>query len=112
MPAKPSDHSSGPMVPLQNGVEATSQLCAVIDERHVVAGLCGVMSWVTGPGQIRTVGDLNFIRLELDNRRSERTEALRQVFEQAGVKAEIPDDFTRRCGKNSCSSYLWSASAP
>jgi len=92
--------ASGPLigpgtfvVPLQNGIEAASQLLAVLDERHVVAGLCGVMSWVTGPGHIRTLGDFNFIRFgELDNRRSERVERLRQVFEKAGVKAEIPDD--------------------
>ena len=81
------------VVPLQNGVEAASQLCAALGDRHVVAGLCGMMSWVAGPGHVRTLGDVNFIRFgELDNRASERTSRLRDAFEGAGVKTEIPDD--------------------
>jgi 2-dehydropantoate 2-reductase len=78
---------------LQNGVEAASSLCGVLGPDHVVAGLCGMMSWIEAPGCIRTLGDVNFIRFgELDNRRSDRTEALRRIFADAGVKAEIPAD--------------------
>lgn len=81
------------VVPLQNGVEAAAQLAASIGEKHVIAGLCGMMSWVAGPGHIRTLGDVNFIRFgELDNHTSARTEALRKIFETAGVKADIPAD--------------------
>ena len=81
------------VVPLQNGVEAATQLSAVLGSRHVVGGLCGIMSWVSAPGHVRTLGDVSFIRFgELDNRPSNRTESLRSVFEAAGVKAEIPAD--------------------
>ncbi|HSD72453.1 MAG TPA: 2-dehydropantoate 2-reductase [Thermoanaerobaculia bacterium] len=81
------------VVPLQNGVEAPAQLAAAVGEDHVVGGLCGTLSWVAGPGRIRTVGKMHFVKFaELDNRSSERTARLREAFERAGVNAEIPAD--------------------
>src|SRR5262249_62188246 len=47
------------VVPLQNGVEAPSQLIAALGSEHVVGGLCGTLSWVTAPGRIRSVGTMN-----------------------------------------------------
>ena len=79
------------VVPLQNGVEAPSQLAELLGEQHVLGGLCGTLSWITGPGQIRNIGDVNFIKFgELDNRSSERAERLRQSFDHAGVTAQVP----------------------
>lgn len=81
------------VLPLQNGVEAASQLAAVLGAGHVLGGLCGTFSFVAGPGRIRNIGGTSFIKFaELDNRRSERTESLRRAFERAGVRAEIPAD--------------------
>lgn len=81
------------VVPLQNGVEAASQLGEVVGAAHVVGGLCGTMSWIAGPGHIRTIGEANFIKFgELDKKASGRTEQLRKVFEKAGVKVEVPAD--------------------
>ncbi len=81
------------VIPLQNGVEAPSQLAAVFGPEHVLGGLCGTISWVVAPGRIRNIGAANFIKFgELDNRRSERGERLRQLFEKAGVNVDIPSD--------------------
>jgi 2-dehydropantoate 2-reductase len=81
------------VVPLQNGVEAASQLTAVLGAEHVLGGLCGTMSLIVGPGHIRSIGEMHFIKFgELDKRPSERTEQLRQTFERAGVKVEVPSD--------------------
>ena len=81
------------VVPLQNGVDATSELGAVLGSGHVLAGLCGTFSWVTAPGRIRSVGTANFIKFaELDNRPSDRALRLQEVFRKAGVAAEIPPD--------------------
>jgi 2-dehydropantoate 2-reductase len=81
------------VVPLQNGVEASSQLEAVLGAKHVLGGLCGTMSWIIGPGHIRSIGEVHFIRFgELDKRPSERTEQLRKAFERAGVMVEVPSD--------------------
>jgi 2-dehydropantoate 2-reductase len=80
-------------VPLQNGVEAPSQLAEVLGVEHVLGGLCGTMSWIVGPGHIRSIGEAHFIKFgELDKRPSERAEQLRQAFERAGVKVEVPSD--------------------
>jgi 2-dehydropantoate 2-reductase len=81
------------VVPLQNGVEASSQLAVILGAKHVLGGLCGTMSWIVGPGHIRSIGEVHFIKFgELDKRPSERTEQLRKAFERAGVKVEVPSD--------------------
>lgn len=81
------------VVPLQNGVEAAAQLSAVLGEERVLSGLCGTISRVVSAGHILSLGETNFIKFgEQDNRPSERTERLRQAFERAGVKAEVPPD--------------------
>lgn len=83
-------------LPLQNGVEAASQLEAELGPDHVVGGLCGTLSWKVGPGRIRSIGAVHFVKLaELDNRASDRTERLRAAFDRAGVKVEIPTDIRR-----------------
>jgi 2-dehydropantoate 2-reductase len=81
------------VVPLQNGVDAASQLAAVLGPEHVLGGLCGTFSWVVAPGKIRSISAATFIKFgELDNRRSERVERLRQVLGRTDVKADIPAD--------------------
>jgi len=81
------------VVPLQNGVEAPDQLAAVLGARHVVGGLCSIISFIVGPGHIRHAGAEPYIAFaELDNRPSERVERLRQAFVRAEVKVEIPQD--------------------
>ncbi|HEY3275223.1 MAG TPA: 2-dehydropantoate 2-reductase [Syntrophorhabdaceae bacterium] len=81
------------VVPLQNGVEAASQLADVLGADHVLNGLCGTMSQIIAPGHIRSMGEAHFIKFaEMDKGSSPRAEKLRQAFEKAGVKVEIPPD--------------------
>jgi len=82
------------VVPLQNGVEAPTQLAAALGERHVLGGLCSIICLVAGPGHIRHVGgEPNVAFGELDNRPSPRAERLRQAFARAsGLTVEIPPD--------------------
>ncbi len=40
------------VVPLQNGVEAPTQLADVLGTEHVIGGLCGIISFVTGSGHL------------------------------------------------------------
>lgn len=81
-------------LPLQNGLEAPTQLAAVLGNEHVLGGLCGLSTFIVGPGHIRHAGADPFIRFgELDNRPSERVERLRQAFERAlGLTVEVPPD--------------------
>jgi 2-dehydropantoate 2-reductase len=81
------------VVPLQNGVEAPSQLAEVLGARHVLGGLAKLISAQVGPGHIHHAGAEPYVAFgELDSRPSERAERLRQTFEGAGVTVEIPPD--------------------
>jgi 2-dehydropantoate 2-reductase len=84
------------VVPLQNGVEAASQLSSVLGADHVLGGLCGTLSRVAGPGHIRSAGGQNFIKFgELDDRPSERVERLRGAFARAAVSVEVPSNIVK-----------------
>lgn len=82
------------VVPLQNGVDAPTELAAVLGAEQVLGGLCRIISFVAGPGHIRHAGGEPYIAFgELDNHPSERAEKLRQAFARAqGVIVEIPAD--------------------
>ncbi|MFQ5990703.1 MAG: 2-dehydropantoate 2-reductase [Candidatus Methylomirabilales bacterium] len=81
------------VVPLQNGVEAPAQLATVLGAQHVFGGLARIISFKVGPGHILHAGmEPTVVFGEMNNRRSERAERLRQAFERAGVTTEIPPD--------------------
>ena len=81
------------VVPLQNGVEAPSQLAAALGADHVLGGLCRIVSQIVEPGHVRHAGLEPYVALgELDNRPSERAQRLLAALLRAGVKAEVPPD--------------------
>lgn len=81
------------VVPLENGVEAPSQLAEILGREHILGGLCRIASRIASPGQIQhTAIEPSIAFGELDNRSSSRARKLLQAFEHAGVSAEIPPD--------------------
>ena len=92
LPALVGPHTC--VVPLQNGVEASAQLAAVVGAQAVLGGCCRIMSTRVAPGHIHHRGSLDPALLvgEVDNRRSARVEALCQALCQAGVTTVIPAD--------------------
>lgn len=98
------------VVPLQNGVEAPTQLAAVLGEDCVLGGFCRIVSFIVEPGHIRQAGGDAYIAFgELDNRPSERAEHLRQAFARAGgVKVEIPADIQAAMWGKFLSISAWS----
>lgn len=90
---RPVVGSNTTVVPLQNGVEAVSQLVAELGSANVVGGLCRIVSYVVAPGHIRHAGFTPTIIIgELDNRHSERIERIAQVFKHAGLDTTIAPD--------------------
>lgn len=79
------------VLPLQNGVEAADHVAAEVSPASVLGGLCGIISFVAGPGHIRHVAEREpFVTIgELDNRPSERTVAIANAFQAAGIKSQI-----------------------
>jgi 2-dehydropantoate 2-reductase len=81
------------VLPLQNGLEAPAQLSEILGDQHVLGGLCGLFSYVMGPGHIVHAGYDPFVKFgELDNHRSQRIELLLDTFKRAEINAEIPPD--------------------
>ncbi len=82
------------VVPLQNGVDAPTQLASALGAGHVVVGTWLVRSFVVGPGQIRNFAgvDPNLQLSELDGPPGERVEAIRRAFEGAGFSVAVPPD--------------------
>ncbi|MDQ7784587.1 MAG: 2-dehydropantoate 2-reductase [Desulfomonilaceae bacterium] len=81
------------VVPFQNGVEAPSQLAAVLGTEHVFGGLCYIVSYLVEPGRIRHAGLEPYVAFgELDNQLTRRAQMLQEAFTRAGVRVEIPPD--------------------
>jgi 2-dehydropantoate 2-reductase len=81
------------VLPLENGVEAPTELAAELGQKAVIGGLCKIVSFVAGPGHIRHAGfEPSIMFGELDNRRTDRIVKILQVFSSAGLNASIPDD--------------------
>jgi 2-dehydropantoate 2-reductase len=81
------------VVPLENGVEAPSQLAEILGREHILGGLCRISSHLASPGHIHHTAIEPYIAFgELNNRASARAQRLLQAFKQAGLSAEIPAD--------------------
>jgi 2-dehydropantoate 2-reductase len=81
------------VVPLENGVEAPSQLAEILGREHILGGLCRMASRIASPGYIQhTAIEPSIAFGELDNHPSSRAQKLLQSFKHAGVSAEIPPD--------------------
>ncbi|HEY8132893.1 MAG TPA: 2-dehydropantoate 2-reductase [Thermoanaerobaculia bacterium] len=94
--AKPLVGSNTVAVPLENGMEAPDQLVRAFGRQHVLGGLCGIVSYIVEPGHIRHAAIDPFVMFgELDNSKTDRVERLREAFERAGVKADVPPDIHR-----------------
>jgi len=89
--------NGGLVVPLQNGVEASDRLSAVLGPDRVAGGVINVLSWIDGPGVIKHVGDAPRIQVGLRGyERPSGSLALLSQFVDAlvrsGCQAHIVDD--------------------
>ncbi len=81
------------VLPLQNGVDAVSQLVDELGSESVIGGLCRIVSYVVEPGHIRHAGfEPSIIIGEIDNRHTERIARIEQVFKHAGLNISIAKD--------------------
>lgn len=84
------------VVPVLNGVEAPTILAGVLGPEHVLGGLCGMVSFIAGPGHIRHAGAEPWIAFgELDGRVTDRVRRLEEAFRRCrGLKVDVPADIT------------------
>jgi 2-dehydropantoate 2-reductase len=94
--AKPMIGTNTVAVPLQNGMDGPDQLTQAFGREHVLGGLCGIVAYSVAPAHVRHAAIDPFVMVgELDNSRTERVERLREAFERARIKADIPQDIQR-----------------
>ncbi|HSB54939.1 MAG TPA: 2-dehydropantoate 2-reductase [Gemmatimonadales bacterium] len=82
------------VVPLENGVEAPDEIAEVLGAGHAAGGLCRVLAYITGPGEIRhSAIDPSLSFGELDGTVTRRVEQLRDAFARCrGVAVDVPPD--------------------
>jgi 2-dehydropantoate 2-reductase len=80
-------------LPLENGVEAPAVLATAVGEPRTLGGLCKIFAKSPEPGRVQHLGVEPSIDFgELDGRQSRRVERIRQMFENAGVRARVPEN--------------------
>ena len=83
------------VLPLLNGVDASNELMNVLGPGHVLGGVCRIGAEIVEPGHIRhSAMEPSIILGELDNQRSDRSEALRGALVDSGAQAEIAPDIS------------------
>ena len=83
------------VLPLLNGVNASNELINVLGPGHMLGGVCRIGAEIVEPGHIRhSAMEPSIILGELDNQRSDRSEALRGALVDSGAQAEIAPDIS------------------
>lgn len=94
--AKPMLGPDTIVVPLENGIDAPETVAELLGRQHAAGGLCAIVSFIVAPGHIKHAAFEPMVMFgELDNSRTERIERLREAFERADVKVEVPQDIQR-----------------
>lgn len=86
-------HPDSSILPLQNGVLATTELSETIDKRNILGGLCRIISKIEPPGVIKHFGVTPTIIFgELDKSKTERINEIQKIFNTADIKSKISED--------------------
>ncbi|MBN1117334.1 MAG: 2-dehydropantoate 2-reductase [Bacteroidales bacterium] len=98
------------IIPLQNGVLAADELSNWIDKKHILGGLCRILSMIEAPGVIKHFGIEPVVLFgEFDKHQSERTLRVKKVFDKSGISSKIANDIEAEIWKkfiNICVSGL------
>ena len=80
-------HLVGPeavIITVQNGVEAHTTLSKTIDSKHILPGVCRIISMMEAPGRIRHLAVDPYLAFgEMDGKMSSRAENLAGMFNQS-----------------------------
>ena len=80
-------------LPVQNGIDHPDHLARLVGEGHVVGGVALITAAIESPGVVaQTAGLGKLLMGELDGSTSARAVRLLQLFEQAGIAAELRPD--------------------
>lgn len=81
------------VISLLNGVENSDVLCASIDKKHVLGGLCKIISFIEDYGVINHVSyEPTIVFGELYNKKTKRALQLEQLFLNAGFTTKLAEN--------------------
>ncbi len=84
------------ILPLQNGVDASERLIAILGPGPVLGGTCRIVSLVAAPGVIQQSSPFRHITLgELDGSITPRVQAIADALSRAGVPVEVSDNINQ-----------------
>lgn len=84
------------VLPLLNGVTNTDALLSVLETHHVLGGLCKIVSKIEDYGVINHMAIEPYIAFgRLDNQRGEKIQEIKNVFDEAGILNDNPDDIQK-----------------
>lgn len=90
---KPVLNKNTIVISLLNGAENAAILCKIIAKKHVLGGLCKVISKIEDYGVINHISyEPTIIFGELNNAKTERALLLEKTFVGAGIKTELAED--------------------
>lgn len=93
---KPYLKSTATVLPLQNGADNAERLAKILNENHVIAGLCRIVSKIESPGVIdHFTYEPEVIFGEMDHKPSKRVQGIKVIFDKAGFKNNISDQIQR-----------------
>lgn len=95
--AKSLCHSNTLILPLLNGISAPDVLNRGLPDQTVLGGLCGIIAQIGEPGLIKHVGIDPFVTFGLMQAQpslDSRVADLKAAFENAGLKATVPEDIS------------------
>jgi 2-dehydropantoate 2-reductase len=86
-------HDETAIIPLQNGVLAAEELAEVITRKHILGGMCRIMTKVESPGVIlHSEVTPTIVFGELNRSISERTSRIKDAFDRAEINSRISED--------------------
>ncbi|MFA5296841.1 MAG: 2-dehydropantoate 2-reductase [Lutibacter sp.] len=81
------------IISLLNGVNNVEVLLGIIDKKHILGGLCKVVSKIGGYGIINHISLEPIIEFgELSNIKTERAQLLEKLFLNAGITSELAEN--------------------
>lgn len=84
------------ILPVQNGVDASERVAAVLGEQYVLGGTCHIVSLVAEPGLIRQKSPFRRIALgEINGSITPRVQTLANVLQRAGAEVIISDNINK-----------------
>jgi 2-dehydropantoate 2-reductase len=87
---KPLIGNDTTVMSLQNGIDATDRIGAVVGKKHMLAGVTWISSAVEAPGVIKQVSQFRRVVMgELGGSLTPRAQAIHEAFAHTGITAEL-----------------------